>query len=308
MNVTDLPEQGWIPDVARARRLHPDGDLTSPASPGDIGVINLRGAMSAVATLDPAALTGGGADILGAWAEVLQTLPGPLQLTVRRAGQPRYPHHPAERQMFLTCYEPNPSRPGGREIAATAVQGRIEQVVRLLARAAVPARTLNSTALSTLLGIPAGPAVEVDAAQGRPGGFVDGGLVEVGEVCSATISITGHRSGRSLRAGWLDGLLAFPGRLDLALHLAPASPGWLRAGVYLTVYAPTPGLLVEATAAITRHAAAAGLPVHPHRIRPVPGWVSTLPLGLDLLGVEQAIGVDALTTSLVSAPVISGVR
>ncbi|OHV32510.1 hypothetical protein BBK14_33800 [Parafrankia soli] len=303
----------WAPDIAAVRRLHRQEPVCRTAV-NTTGVINLRGAVSVVAAFDPmAAAETTDVHACAAWAEVLRTLPGRLQLTVRRPARPRYLHHsfPADRRVFLTCYEPSRLWPGSRARAATAVCHRLEQAVRLLDTAALPAQVLDTAALSCLLGVPADPddtlppAADIDHER-RPGGFVDGGLIEVGDVYATTIAITDHPSDGDLWAVRMEGLLAYPDRFDLALHLTPVKPGWLRVGLYLTVYAPTPNLLAEAQDAVTCHADSVGFSIHPRRIRPTPGWVSTLPLGLDLLGIGQTISVDALAAGLTSASATAG--
>jgi hypothetical protein len=60
--------------------------------------------------------------------------------------------------------------------------------------------------------LPAGPeAVEVAARS-----------VQVGEQYTATLAVVGYPS--EVGAGWTEPLLAYPGRLDVALHVEPVPP------------------------------------------------------------------------------------
>ncbi|KDA41065.1 conjugal transfer protein TraC [Frankia sp. B2] len=175
---------------------------------------------------------------------------------------------------------------------------------------------------------------------------VDADHLQVGGLCAATLLVTGYP--REVGTGWLEPLLAYPGRLDVALHLRPTPPalaamrlrhqrGRLESGrrlsaaagrlddpevdtaaddaadlasrlargearlfavgVYLTVYAEHPAALGEEVERVTALAHSLLLAVQPARYRMLPGWATTLPLGVDLLGQTRTMDTPALAAA-----------
>ena len=55
-----------------------------------------------------------------------------------------------------------------------------------------------------------------------PGLRVSARHLEIGDVCAATVVVVGYP--REVGPGWLEPLLSYPGRLDVALHVEPISP------------------------------------------------------------------------------------
>jgi hypothetical protein len=168
----------------------------------------------------------------------------------------------------------------------------------------------------------------------------------VGDMVSATVAVVGYP--REVGPGWLEPLLAYPGRLDVSVHVDPIPPpvaalrlrrqlGRLESGrraedaagrladplldaasydaeelagrlargedrmftvgIYATVYAETPELLVEEKARVTALAHSLLLAVHPTTFRMAAGWASTLPLGSDLLGLRRTMDTTALAAA-----------
>ncbi|MCK9903611.1 conjugal transfer protein TraC [Parafrankia colletiae] len=180
-----------------------------------------------------------------------------------------------------------------------------------------------------------------------PALVVDAGQIEVSGLCATTISVVGYP--REVGPGWMEPLLAYPGRLDVALHVDPTPPAvaalrlrrqlgrlesgrradaaagrladpeldaaaadagelarqvargearLFRVGLYLTVYADTRDQLAEEAARVTALAHSLLLTVRRARYRTVQGWVSTLPLGLDLLQIRRAFDTQALAAGI----------
>ncbi|TCJ34515.1 VirB4 family type IV secretion system protein [Parafrankia sp. BMG5.11] len=176
---------------------------------------------------------------------------------------------------------------------------------------------------------------------------VDAGQIEVSGICATTISVVGYP--REVGPGWMEPLLAYPGRLDIALHIDPTPPAvaalrlrrqlgrlesgrradaqagkladpeldaaaqdagelarqvargearLFRVGLYLTVYADGREELAEEAARVTALAHSLLLTVRRARYRTVQGWVSTLPLGLDLLQIRRAMDTQALAVGI----------
>jgi type IV secretory pathway VirB4 component len=201
--------------------------------------------------------------------------------------------------------------------------------MRLLAR-----RRPDPGRLGTI--IPGGPdAVEVD-----------GRFVRVGDDHTATLAVTGYPA--EVGAGWLEPLLAYPGRLDVTLHIEPVPPpvaaerlrkqrgrlessrrsdaaqGRLddpevdaaaqdaaelatrvargearlfRVGLYLTVHAESPGELADRVTEIRALASSLLLDVAPATWRQLQGWITSLPLAVDNLGMRRVFDTDALAAS-----------
>ncbi|KPM50334.1 conjugal transfer protein TraC [Frankia sp. R43] len=192
-------------------------------------------------------------------------------------------------------------------------------------------------------GLPAqGPALFTP-----PALLVESGQVEVSGICATTIVVVGYP--REVGPGWMEPLLAYPGRVDVALHVDPTPPAvaalrlrrqlgrlesdrradaaagrlvdpeldaaaadagelarqvargearLFRVGLYLTVYADTRDQLAEEAARVTALAHSLLLTVRRARYRTVQGWVSTLPLGLDLLHIRRAFDTEALAAGI----------
>lgn len=170
--------------------------------------------------------------------------------------------------------------------------------------------------------------------------------LQVGDGVCRSFAVTGYP--REVGAGWLQPLLEYPGRLDIALHVDPlptpvatdrlrrqlarlestrradAAKGRLvdpeievaaedahalaarlargqgklfRLGLYLTVHAPT---LTELDAECARVRGLLGsllLDPVPATFRALQGWVSTLPVGLDQLGMRRTVDTAALAAA-----------
>nr|WP_230205311.1 conjugal transfer protein TraC [Parafrankia elaeagni] len=180
-----------------------------------------------------------------------------------------------------------------------------------------------------------------------PALVVDAGQVQVSGLCATTITVVGYP--REVGPGWMEPLLAYPGRLDVALHIDPTPPAvaalrlrrqlgrlesgrradaaagrladpeldaaaqdagelarqvargearLFRVGLYLTVYADSRDQLAEEAARVTALAHSLLLTVRRARYRTIQGWVSTLPLGLDLLRIRRAFDTDALAAGI----------
>ncbi|CAO5240289.1 VirB4 family type IV secretion system protein [Frankia sp. AgKG'84/4] len=81
---------------------------------------------------------------------------------------------------------------------------------------------------------------------------------------------------------------------DLAARLARGEARLFQAGLYLTVYADTPGELAGEVERVTALAHSLLLTVHPARYRMLAGWTTTLPLGVDLLAATRTMDTSAL--------------
>jgi type IV secretory pathway VirB4 component len=84
---------------------------------------------------------------------------------------------------------------------------------------------------------------------------------------------------------------------DLAERLARGAARLFRVGHYLCVHAPTEDALAEAVADVRAAAASVLLDTQPATWRQLPGWLSTLPLGTDLLRTRRIFDTDALATT-----------
>ncbi|WP_207939470.1 VirB4 family type IV secretion system protein [Actinomadura darangshiensis] len=170
--------------------------------------------------------------------------------------------------------------------------------------------------------------------------------LDLGHGACASLTITGYP--REVGLGWLEPLLTYPGRLDVALHVEPIPPqvaaarlrrqlarleagaradhehgrlvdfqaeaatedahelaarlargqGRLfRVGVYLTVHASTAEQLEDEVARVRALAAALLIDAKPATFRSLQGWISTLPLGTDLLRVRRTFDTSALSAA-----------
>ncbi|WP_395108351.1 VirB4 family type IV secretion system protein [Actinomadura sp. SCN-SB] len=170
--------------------------------------------------------------------------------------------------------------------------------------------------------------------------------LRLGEGWCASLAITGYP--RQVGLGWLEPLLTYPGRLDVALHVEPIPPqvaatrlrrrlarleagaqadqergrlpdyagqaaaedahelaarlargeGRLfRLGLYLTVHARTEAELDDEVARVRALAAALLMDAKPATFRSLQGWISTLPLGIDALGLGRTFDTSALAAA-----------
>ena len=181
-----------------------------------------------------------------------------------------------------------------------------------------------------------GPAIHVGARH----------LEVEGGVCQ-TLIVTGYP--REVAVGWAEPLLAYPGQLDIAFHLAPipapraatqlrkrrarlesahrTSTGQgrvedphqltaaadaaeiadriatgqsrlFRVAVYITVHALTLEHLEAELQQVKALCDSLLLDAVPSTFRALAGWISTLPLGSDLLGMGRSMDTDAVATTL----------
>jgi type IV secretory pathway VirB4 component len=172
------------------------------------------------------------------------------------------------------------------------------------------------------------------------------GHVRAGDGYAATFAVTGYPA--QVGPAWLEPLLAYPGRVDVALHIDPvpaelaapmlkrqrarlestrrldADAGRLadpltdaaaddaadlaervargaarlfRVGVYVTVHAPTLDELARACAGVRAAAAGVLLDLQPATFRHHHGHTTTLPLGVDRLGMRRVLDTAALAAA-----------
>ncbi|MPZ26480.1 MAG: DUF87 domain-containing protein [Micromonosporaceae bacterium] len=170
--------------------------------------------------------------------------------------------------------------------------------------------------------------------------------VRVGDGYAATFAVCGYPA--SVGPAWLDPLLSYPGRVDVAVHIAPlpaevgapmlrkqrarlestrrleAEKGKLgdpmvaaaatdaadladrvargaaklfRTGIYLTVHGRSPAELAEVCAGVRSAAAGTLLDLQPATFRHHHGYTTTLPIGVDALGMTRVLDTDALAAS-----------
>jgi len=98
---------------------------------------------------------------------------------------------------------------------------------------------------------------------------------------------------------------------DLAARLARGESRLFRASLYITVRAPSPEQLDALTAELTGLLGSLLLHAHPATFRALPGWISTLPAGVDQLGMRRTFDSAALAAAFPFAspdlPAIAGV-
>ncbi|KOU38746.1 conjugal transfer protein TraC [Streptomyces sp. WM6378] len=165
----------------------------------------------------------------------------------------------------------------------------------------------------------------------------------VGGHLAATLIVTGYPA--EVVPGWLDPLLTYPGRLDIALHIEPTpSPlaaqqlkqqrarlessrraDWGRGrlddpdteaaaqdaadlayriargegklfqlGLYMTIYGQDEEHLADEVAQVRAIAESLLVATAPATYRALPGWLATLPFGLDTLKVRRTFDTEAL--------------
>lgn len=84
---------------------------------------------------------------------------------------------------------------------------------------------------------------------------------------------------------------------DLADRLARGEGRLFRAGLYLTVHAATAEALADEVAAVRALCASMLLDAKPTTYRSLQGWVSCLPMGLDLIGMRRTFDTAALSAA-----------
>jgi type IV secretory pathway VirB4 component len=191
------------------------------------------------------------------------------------------------------------------------------------------------------------PAVRGGVLPGGPDAVEVGGRsLHVGAEQTATLVVTGYPS--EVGAGWLDPILSYPGRVDVALHIEPVPPAvaaarlrkqrgrlessrrqdaakgrlddpdldaaaydaaelatriargearLFRLGLYMTIHAADIDELTQRLAEVRNLAASLLLDTAPASWRQLQGWISTLPLGFDALGMRRVFDTDALAAA-----------
>ncbi|WP_280385864.1 VirB4 family type IV secretion system protein, partial [Nocardia wallacei] len=84
---------------------------------------------------------------------------------------------------------------------------------------------------------------------------------------------------------------------DLSARVARAEARLFRVGVYLTVHADSEAELADEVAAVRALAASLLIDTCPLTFRAAQSWVTTLPLGLDLIGIERTFDTSALAAA-----------
>ncbi|MFH9962790.1 VirB4 family type IV secretion system protein [Streptomyces mirabilis] len=165
----------------------------------------------------------------------------------------------------------------------------------------------------------------------------------VGDYLAATLVVTGYPA--EVVPGWLDPLLTYPGRLDVALHIEPVTSALaaqqlkkqrarlessrragldrgrlddpdteaaaqdaaelayriargegklFRLGLYMTVYGESEEHLTDEVALVRSIAESLLVSTAPATYRTLPGWLASLPLGIDTLQVRRTFDTEAL--------------
>jgi hypothetical protein len=260
---------------------------------------------------------------------------------------------------------------GQGEASGRGLHRRAEDAARMLAGADVAVTALDGPTASALLAascspnnsasLPGGfsspsaaaPAASIsDEAGAGTVGFTPAWLhlgaqtVEVAGEHVATFAVTGYPS--EVAPGWLEPVLTYPGRLDVALHIEPVPPviaadrlrkqrarlestrrlsdakGRLqdpeldaaaddatdlayavargqtrlfKVGIYLTVHAHSPSALADGVARVRALAESLLLRTEPATWRPLQGWATTLPLGVDALKLRRTLDTSALAAA-----------
>jgi hypothetical protein len=84
---------------------------------------------------------------------------------------------------------------------------------------------------------------------------------------------------------------------DLAARVARGEGKLFRLGLYITVHATTQPGLADEVGAVRALAASLLLDAKPTTYRSLQGWVTTLPMGLDLIGMRRTFDTSALAAS-----------
>ncbi|MFB6557203.1 conjugal transfer protein TraC, partial [Streptomyces sp. NPDC056405] len=83
---------------------------------------------------------------------------------------------------------------------------------------------------------------------------------------------------------------------ELAYRIARGEGKLFHVALYLTVHAPDEDALAEQAAAVRAIAESLLMTVAPTTYRALPGWLATLPLGLDTLKIRRTFDTAALAT------------
>lgn len=94
-----------------------------------------------------------------------------------------------------------------------------------------------------------------------------------------------------------EGQAAAEDAAELASRLARGEGRLFRAGLYLTVHAPTPERLEEEVSRVRALAAAMLIDAKPATFRSLQGWITTLPLGVDQLRTRRTFDTAALSAA-----------
>jgi type IV secretory pathway VirB4 component len=175
---------------------------------------------------------------------------------------------------------------------------------------------------------------------------IDARYLHVGSEWVCSFAITGFP--REVHPGWLQPLLTYPGRLDIALHVEPIDPATaasrltkqlaklesgrrhrtehgqlhdpqvevatedaydlsarlargegklFRLGLYLSVHADSKQELAQEVATIRSVCASLLLDAKHTTYRSLQGWVSTRPMGMDLIGMRRTFDTSALSAA-----------
>ncbi|TQM05992.1 VirB4 family type IV secretion system protein [Pseudonocardia kunmingensis] len=84
---------------------------------------------------------------------------------------------------------------------------------------------------------------------------------------------------------------------DLSSRVARGEGKLFRVGIYLTVHAPTEQALADEVAAVRALTSSLLLDAKPTTYRSLQGWVTTLPMGLDLIGMRRTFDTAALSAA-----------
>ena len=84
---------------------------------------------------------------------------------------------------------------------------------------------------------------------------------------------------------------------DLSSRVARGEGKLFRVGLYLTIHAPSERALTDEVAALRSLAASLLLDAKHTTYRSLQGWVSTLPMGLDLIGMRRTFDTSALSAA-----------
>jgi type IV secretory pathway VirB4 component len=84
---------------------------------------------------------------------------------------------------------------------------------------------------------------------------------------------------------------------DLSSRVARGEGKLFRVGLYLTIHAPSEAALADEVAALRSLAASLLLDAKHTTYRSLQGWVSTLPMGLDLIGMRRTFDTSALSAA-----------
>jgi type IV secretory pathway VirB4 component len=84
---------------------------------------------------------------------------------------------------------------------------------------------------------------------------------------------------------------------DLSSRVARGEGKLFRVGLYLTIHAPTERALADEVGALRSLAASLLLDAKPTTYRSLQGWVTCLPMGLDLIGMRRTFDTSALSAA-----------